>query len=532
MNWPTSACRLASVSLLSATLLFTAASCEDANDLGVELPGTANADTQYRDFAVTASTVLRDSTETQKANRFLVGRVRENVLGSTAATAFLNLKLRPFPTDTLPTAVTTLTGVNPNPVLDSLVLEMPFDQVYGSAATPLRVNVYQLGQPLDEQTVYNSTSSVPFGTEIALGLTARLNGTRKDSVGTKPNRTQVTVPDRTVRLKLHGSGRVSPLATAVFTSLNTTGFSQASLDAIWKGIALEPAADFNTAVVGLVSNLPREILGDTPSSATRAVFYYHYTNKKNTGLLNGRYSIPFGKGSFGSINNAPRFFTRITNELPTNTPLTRLGGPNGATQAVAAEETNGLVYIQAGNGFGAKLVIPGLEELKSLAAPQANGSPAIAINRAELLVPVRPYANLLFPVPSGNSSGVYLYEVNSNNQSLYRPLLSTRVERIVLRDGVPQTGEGLASIADDANSLGYYQNAARGPLYTLSDANQNFSMIITGYVQAYVYGKLGGVSPAAYILSPSLRNSYDLGLERAVLDASNIKLRVYYSQLR
>lgn len=527
MNWPISAYRLASVSLLSATLLFMAAGCEDANDLGVELPGTTAADTQYRDFAVTASTILRDSIETQKADRFLVGRVRENVLGSTAATAFLNLKLRPLVADTLPSGVASAAGVAPNPVLDSLVLEMPFDEVYGSAATPLRVNVLQLTQRLDDQTVYNSSSAVAAGTEIARNLTARLDGTKKDSAGVKPNRIQVTVPDRTVRLKLHGGGQVSALANEVFTRLKATGFNQAILDAAWQGVALQPAADFSTAVVGLQSNL---ITNNNPGTTrTRAVFYYRYTNKKNTGTLNGRYSIALGKGSFSSLNDAPRYFTRITNELPTNSPLTRLAGTSGATQAVAATETNGLVYMQGGNGFAAKLKVPGLEELKLLAKPQADGSPAIAINRAELLIPVKPFANLLFSLPSRS----FLSEVNSSNQALYRPLLNTRVERIVLRDGVPQTGQGLGSIADDPqNGAGYYQNAAVAQLYSLSDVNQSFSMIMTGYVQAYVYDQLGGTAPAVFILSPSLRNSFGLDLNRAVLDASAIRLRVYYSKLR
>lgn len=521
MNWPISACRRASVSLLSATLLLTAAGCEDANNLGVELPGTAAADTQYRDFAVTASTVLRDSLETQKSNRFLVGRVRENVLGSTAATAFLNLKLLPLVVDTLPAAVKRADPViDPNPVLDSLVVEMPFDAVYGSAATPLRVNVFELAQPLDEQTLYNSSSTGALGSELARNLAARLNATRKDSAGTKPNRVQVTVPDRTVRLKLHGGGRTLALATTVFDKIKAspaTSFTQASLDAVWKGLAIQPAADFNTAVVGF-----------TPSTGARAVFYYRYTNKKNTGTLQGRYSIPFGQAGFRTLADAPRYFTRITNELPANSPLSRLGGPSGATQAVAASETNGLVYMQGGNGFGVKLEIPGLDTLQRLAKPQANSQPAIAINRAELILPVKPYANLLFALPQAG----FLYEVNRNNQSLYRTLLNTRVERIVLRDGIPQTGQGLPSITDQQDNFGYYQAAAKAQPFLLSDANQSFNMILTGYVQAYVYKQLGGPEPEAFVLSPSLRNSFDLDLNRAVLDASNIKLRVYYSKLR
>ena len=498
MNWPISACRLSSVSLLSATLLFTAVGCEDANDLGVELPGTAAANTEYRDFPVAASTVLRDSFETQKATRILVGRVRDNVLGTTTANAFLNLKIAQsvVAADTLPSAVSKLTGVDPNPQLDSLVVEAAFDAVYGSATTPLRVNVYQLAQPLDDRQTYNSTSSVALGSELGLNVSARLNATAKrrertnSSSSTDTTTIVVTVPNNTVRLKLHGGGRNLPLATDVFSLLKGTSFTQAGLTAVWKGMALQPAADFNTAVVGLL-----------PSSAARAVFYYHYTNKKNTGTLKGRYSIAFGLGSFQSRENAPRYFTQILNELPTGSPLNRLAGPSGAAQSVAAAETDGKVYMQGGNGFGAKLEIPGLNELKQL-------------------------ANLLFP----QVTSAYLYEVNTANQSLQRTLLNNRVERLILREGVNPTGAGLSSIVDDQYGTGYYQNAASA---TLNDPlNTFYTMSITSYVQAYVYDKLGGPTPAAFVLSPFLRNSYGLDLNRAVLDGNNIKLRVYYSKLR
>jgi len=516
MNWPTSARRLGSVSFLSATLLFTAASCEDASNLGVELPGTATSSTDYRDFPVTASTVLRDSIETQKANRFLIGRVRDNSLGTTTAAAFLNLKVRPADGDTLPSGVA---GSTPNPQLDSLVLLLPFDAVYGSANSPLRVNVFQLAQPLDERTVYNSSSSVVLGDVLGRNLSARLDGIRRERRRTNEGSTTdtstvvVTSTNKTVRIKLHGSGLVSPLANEVFTRLKATSFNQAGLDAVWKGLALQPVDDFNSAVISAFS-----------SPSTQAVFYYRYTNKKNTGTLKGRYSIGFGSGTG---TNDPRYFTQISNELPSSSPLIRLAGPNGATQAVAADETNGQVYMQGGNGFGTRLEIPGLNELRNLVQPQGTTTPAIAINRAELLIPVKPFANLLFAVPSTS----YLYEVNANNESLRRLLLNNRVERIVLQDGVDQLGDGLTSID------GYYRNAAEATFYSLSDANSYYSMVLTGYVQSYVYDRLSGATPAAFVLSPSLRNSsrqnpLSLNLNRAVLDGTGIKLRVYYSQLR
>lgn len=524
MNWPTSARRFASASLFSVSLLVAATGCEDASDLGVELPGTAAASTEYRDFPITASTVLQDSLETLKANSYLVGRVRDNALGTTTARGYFNLKLSPGLNDTLPASVT---GTAPNPQLDSVVLIMPFDAVYGSAASPLQVNVYPLAAPLDEQGLYNSTSSaaVDAANPLGVGLRARLNGTRRikqrnsPSSATDTTTFKVTVPDKTVRLKLNNGNSTIP--RTVFELLKNTAFSQSQLDAVWRGVAIQPVDGFTSAVVGF----------PTTTSITRAVFYYHYTNKLGTGTLQGLYSIPFGtQGAYNSKVNSPRYFTNITTDLAA--PFNRLRGPSGSSQSVAASESGNVVYMQAGSGFGTKLEIPGLAELKQLAQPQANGNPAIAINRAELLLPIQPYSSLLFAVPAN----AYLYEVNSANEPLKRVLLNSRVERLVLRDGVNQLAPPVASIENNVNSsgtpIGYYQQAATATVASLSDVNRTYGMLMTSYVQAYVYDKLGGTTPAGFIFSPVLRSSGGLGLDRAALDANNIKLRVYYSKLR
>lgn len=510
MNWPISARRLAPVSLLSAALLFAATGCEKANDLGVELPGTSAINTEYRDYPVTASTVLQDSTETLKANQFLVGRVRDNVLGTTTTRAFLNLKLSPLAGDTLPATFSTR-----NVRLDSMVLVMPFAQnsIYGSAAASLRVNAYQLAAPLDERAVYNGSSAAPaLGPSLGTDLVGRLNGTQKTRQRTNTasltdtTTVVVNVPDYRVRLKLHGGSRTLPLATTVFNTLTNASFNQAALDNVWKGLALEPAADFNSAVVGF---------GSSQDFYSRVIFYYHYDNKKNTGTLKGTYNILFGAGT---TPGAPRYFTTIATELPTAQPFSRL---SDSRQSVPAAEADGNVYMQAGSGFVTKLVIPGLDELKTLANPQASGGAALAINRAELIVPVKPFTNLLFPAPKT----AYLQEANANNQVLNRLVGITKVERIVLGNGVDPQGAG-APTAD-----AYYGAAAAATLYPLSDTNRYYSMVLTSYVQAYAYDKIGG-APAALFLTPTLRVTPNLSLERAVLDGNNIKLRVYYSKLR
>lgn len=531
MNWPISARRLASASLFSVTLLFAATGCEeDASDLGVELPGTGSSSTEYQDYPVTASTVLQDSVETLKTNSYLIGRVRDNALGTTTANGYFNLKLTTLPGDTLPSGVA---GTAPNPQLDSVVLVMPFESIYGSAATPLRVNVYPLVNSLEDQGIYNSNSSaaVDVANALGTGLSARLNGSRKFNQRNDPSATatdtstfKVTVPDKTVRLKLNSAG--SSTAATVFNRLTDKAFNQASLNAVWRGLAIQPVSDFTSAVVGFPTS------NSTVSSVSRIVFYYHYANKKANGTLKGSYSIPFGnRFAYGSTLNAPRYFTEIKTDLLA--PFNRLQGSNGAALAIPSGETGDMVYTQLGNGIGTKLEIPGLQDLKDQAQAQGGNNPSIAINRAELLIPVQPYTNLLFASPNSN----YLYEVNQFNQPLKRVLLNSRVERLVLSDAVNQLTPSISSIGNSFAGnppipTGYYQQAAQASLFSVSDVNRYYDMVLTGYVQSYVYNKLSGAAPAAFILSPQLRQSGALGLERAVLDGKNIRLRVYYSKLQ
>ena len=174
MNWPARAqLRRSSVALFtSLSLLLGAAGCEDPNNIGVELPGTAAITTQYQDYAVQAATVRRDSLPTLRTTRLLAGRVRDNNTGIvTTARAYANLQLG---LDALPA---TYTGT----VLDSLVLTLGFERVYGNSLTPARFDVYQLTQKLDERTAYNASSAPPLGPLLVGGATGLLNQTRKDT---------------------------------------------------------------------------------------------------------------------------------------------------------------------------------------------------------------------------------------------------------------------------------------------------------------------------------------------------------------
>jgi hypothetical protein len=510
MNWlASSAFRFASVSLFSSALLFATAGCEDPNDLGVELPGTIPVGTEYRDFPVTASTVLQKPVQTLNSTHYLVGKVQDAKLGTTTAKSYFNLQvLQAGSAIKLPTEYI-------NPILDSAVVVASFDQVYGSSSAPVSYDVLRLVNPLDEQGTYNSTTNVAVSNEaIGTNLKSSLNRTmveqRTNGLRAKikvlvngvltevDSTTSVTVPDRTVRLTIYRKAvGTLPAVSSTFVesifadiSNKNTPFTQAVLDNRLKGIAIVPSSDFSGSMVSFNRAL-----------TNRVVFYYHVSGTDNV-TVPTPYPISF-ENSEGSAN-APRAFTQLGTEF--TPPFVQLNDPKKSVPSAVSDQ---VIYMQDGVGLGARLEIPGLTDLIS-------NKEGLAINRAELLIPVKSSTNLLFPAPSQ----AVLYELDANNTILQRTINISPFERLVQADGASQQSVGANAVAT---------------LRDLSRTNKYYSLSMTSYLQAYVFDALAGERPAAFMLFPTIRyssSSVDLTLNRAALDAQNIKLRVYFSKLR
>ncbi|WP_073105721.1 DUF4270 family protein [Hymenobacter daecheongensis] len=484
--------------MFSAVLLFATAGCEDPNDLGVELPGTAPINTEYRDYPVTASTVLQTPVETLNSTHFLVGRLRDEKLGTTTAKAFLNLQIASIGTDSLPNQYL-------NPILDSVVVVAGFDQVYGSSAKPVSFDVYGLASSLDERSIFNSATTVPLlpspiGEKRLSSLSRTKLEVRATGLKTKKDLAvdstiTVPVPDRTVRLKLYrkAAGTLPEIPSAFVQNLFTaikdkaTPFTQAKLNEAWKGIALQPSDNHSGSVVGF-----------NRAFENRVLFYYHVVGGKKTPTP---FSITFGNN--GSAN-APRAYTQIRSEL--TAPFDQL---TDGTKSVLPTAPDQATYMQEGVGLGTKLEIPGLAEL-------ITNRQGLAINRAELIVPLKPETNLVFQAPKQ----AVLYELDATNKILQRTVNISPFERLVQSDGANQQGA-------DAPATAAFIDQSRTTKY--------YSLTMTSYLQSYVYDALGGERPAALMLYPVVRyspRSLGLTLNRAVLDAQNIKLRVYFSKLR
>jgi len=497
MNWLTSRC----APLLALTAL-ALAGCDKGTDLNVDLPDTAAINTEYKDLAVDVATVRIVPVQTLKTDHFLVGRLNDNVAGTTEAKAYFNLLASPY-TDSLPSRLAPRTLR-----LDSVVVVMGFDKVYGSATTPARFDVFKLLDPLDERQVYDGGSSVPLGAPIGQNLTSRLDRTQ---VVTVPANTTAntpayttTVPDQTVRLLVQRrafpavaptprhagypaiAGVPSAFADDFFNRLSQPSFGQPQLDAALKGLAVTASPGHTSSVVSFGQG--RE---------TRMVVYFHAIG---TDTLRRSYSVAFGSSnrtSGGANPSDPRYFTQILSTLPP--ALAPLAAGAGA---VPPALLGGTSYLQEGVGLGTRVTFQGLDDLIK--------TPGLTVNRAELRVPVKPFSNALL----ANPAQLYAVEVDANNNVLQRVVNYQSYDRVAQADGRSQLG---------------VQAPAVGSITDLATAQPYYSLLITSYLQAYLNNQLGD-NPASLVLVPNIRNSSALTLNRAALDASNIRLRVYYSK--
>ncbi|MBF9223463.1 DUF4270 family protein [Hymenobacter ruricola] len=513
MNWLTS--RSAPLVALAALAL---ASCDTGTDLNVDLPDTTAVSTEYKDIPLEVSTVRLSPVETIKTNQFLVGRLADNVAGLTTAGAYFNvIDARDVntalavtgivPTDSLPSVFTA-------PALDSVVLVMGYDRVYGSAVTPARFDLFKLAAPLDEREVYNSSSTATRGATIAQDLRSRLDRTQTvataavDATTTTPAIPAGTtvVPDPTVRLLLQrtavpasGSTPAIPGVTSGFSSdlfdqLKVAGFNQTKLDALLGGLAVLPNANHTGSIISFSKAYKQRIL-----------LYYHHSKSPPT--YSSTYSIYFGP-AYSSISSGytssrdPRYFTNIETMLPP--ALSVLSARSGA---VPPAVLGGTSYVQEGTGLATRVLMQGRVTLKRLVG--SADTTGVIINRAEILVPIKPFTNALY----GNPSQLYAVEVDANNNVLQRIINFLPTDRVVQADGADPQSAG-------APTLG---------VLNATGAQSYYAVPVTSYMQAYFYNKLGTV-PAALVLAPNIRASTGLALNRAALDAANIRLRVYYSK--
>jgi hypothetical protein len=492
MNWLTS--RVATVAVSLALLAL--AGCDKGTDLNVDLPDTTGISTDYLDLdlGAQAATVRLQPVSTLKGEHYLAGRLSEGIAGTTTARSYLNVLLPTLP-DSLP-------GKFISPRLDSVVMVLTYDRVYGSTTAPVRLNIGNLPARLDDRAVYNSNTppSAPITEWLGTNVPGKIDRTKQvTSTATTTNpAVTVTVPDPTVRLVLQRSTNMpSVFFDNLFASLKTTGFTQAKLDEKLRGVSLEPANSYN----GSILSMGRVAIG-------RIELFFHDQGSATPAKWHA-FPLVFGP-VYSAVGQTPaldpRYYTQLESDFSGST-LTQLGATGNV--GVPATSLNNTSYLQEGNGLGTRISLNNLTQLEAL-----RNLRGLAINRAELRVPIKPYSNLLFP----NTPLLYALEANASNEVLQRVVSYVPYDRVVQADGTNPRGAG---------DLRY---ATVGTIVNAGTTQPYYSILLTSYLQAYLNNNLDGELPTSLVLMPAVQQSATLSLNRTALDADNIHLFVYYSQ--
>jgi hypothetical protein len=400
------------ITALSAILLF---SCNKEPDLiGLNIvPDGERLGANYMDTAtIVAYTVYEDSVATTGMSYGLVGSIYDNVFGKTTASLYSQIKM-----------TTNAPSFGTSPVVDSVVLVMPYYGLFGDSAALQTFRVYELSESLDADKKYYSNSNVAYDPGILLAEKTFLPRV-KDSVVV--NATTKVIPQ--LRLKfntLFGEKILSDTANLEDNDKFVEFF---------KGIAITVASEENTPGHGSLVSF------SLLSSSSYLKMYYHNTEDTlvyNFGITSA--SVRFNRYDHSGYDEAS---TELKSQL------------NGDTVQGAQK-----LFIQAFGGIKVKLRFPYLKkwaEDKKIAINDAQ----LTMTNADLTAPFNAPAKLslraiisdtLQEVLPDENEGSSYFDGTYNDFKGYRFRVSRYVQQLL----IPESGnKGLYLFVPGASYVG------------------------------------------------------------------------------
>ncbi len=477
---------------LIISFFVTLTACEDPQEIGSEVfaqdIGVLYTDT----LTVDASTVLLDSILTSGTSSLLVGRTTDPSLGVIEANSYFHI----VPFDTLYSTVDTAGRKNVKWVrfpskVDSIRFFLPYNFYQGDTNQRQTIKLMQLADNalLNVDKQYFSNSDAPTLSTKIIGQiqNAKIRPIRNSNIISGAGKFD------TLRMSITDPSFISFIASQrdPKKDLATVG---TEFRKTTRGFALTSESTKNAAIVGF-----------DPIFALMRVYYnYKYTytlrNKANTA---DSITATVDTTKFNFLQVYDREIATPKNVRFNKITTARTGALAKlvkVTDALSSKQANGEVYIQNASGLVMKVQFPTLAKLKSRAD--------IAINKAELVL--EPNAN---PSNFALPSDLILIESTKDNRLVRTTKDATGNLRIV-------TGEGSTST---------YQNRANTFTFNVTSSLQNI---------------LSGRSPSnGWVISPTTFTTNAQGtrglasgtkilssdVDRAVFNAKNIRLKVYYT---
>lgn len=144
---------------LAILILFDNSCNKDPYQVGIKLlPGTDTLTIKTSDTAsFVAYSVLQDSIRTDETTLSILGSLADPIFGTTTAGLYMQYRLSAEAPD-----------FGTNPVLDSIVLQIPYGTIYGDTNALQTLKVYEMSRDIHIDSSYYSTSAIPtYGTPIA-----------------------------------------------------------------------------------------------------------------------------------------------------------------------------------------------------------------------------------------------------------------------------------------------------------------------------------------------------------------------------
>lgn len=371
--------------LVFSMLLITFSSCNKRpNQIGADIqPNKGLIQLQYTDtIHLTAYSVREDSVRTDHTEANLLGSMKDPVFGTTVAGFYTQVRLS-----------TSTHDFGTNPSLDSLVLQLVYSGYYGDTNTMQTIRVYELLDSISIDSLYYSNQQKPVGTTDFANY----------SFMPRPKSPFIFDGDTLsamIRVRLND---VSPELGNKLLAATTDDLASnnAFLDYFY---GLYVTAD-PVSQGGAISYF------NLPINLSRMTIYY--SNDAEDSL---RYEF---------------FITSTEARYNTYTHLDYAGAEETFRDQVVNGNTalgDDKFYLQAMSGLKARILFPGLEEIK-----QNAGNKKIVVNEAKLLITSTSPDTLLYLAPS------QLALVSNNNDGTYS-ILDDQIEGEAYFGGKLRTG--------------------------------------------------------------------------------------------
>ncbi len=395
--------------VLGLSLLLGAAACSSTpGNIGIGLPSAdANTGAYLIDtLTIRASTVLRDSIVTSSSDLLLVGRYRDPQLGTITAKSYVTMDIGSAFTP------------DQTQVYDSLVLVLkplavsatnPNARYGDTTKTQTLVEVHRLNSFVPStQYGYASPKLTPMGSRVQAAAVNEREIERR----ARPSLT-------TLRVRLASAFGEELLRAGKLRQLT----SQEQLDALYPGLALQPGATDEAALVQFAAT----------NEASALILYYHDPSDPSTAINH----------SFG-LSTGRHFYQAEADRSVT----AGLGALTTSLQQINSALTTQQTYIQGVLGLQTKLEIPYLNNLRSFGQNIVITS---AVMTAQVPDNTSGTRNNIAP-----PARLSLYRSNRNNQPIAL-VPSTRLESDVTGTGTPTTFDYKTDVANLAgiNQAGY-----------------------------------------------------------------------------